>query len=109
MPMRIKSKTVAVAAAVAALGAGGAGIAYAVGDDSEEQLSGPAAERAKSAALDAVGGGTVTEVERADDGNGAYEVEVKRADGSQVEVAIDEGFQALGTTADEDASEDDDD
>ena len=47
--------------------------------DSEEQVTGPDADRAKSAALDAVGGGTVT---RSSPGGGAapasYEVEVQR-------------------------------
>jgi hypothetical protein len=62
--------------------------------------------------LDAVGGGTVTEVEFQDgDGAGTYEVEVKQADGSQVEVHLDGAFEKVGTAADDDAGEgpDDDD
>src|SRR5215217_924658 len=60
------------------------------GADSEERLTGPQAQKAKSAAIAAVGGGTVTEVER-DDGNGsgAFEVEITREDGSQLEVHLD--------------------
>ena len=43
------------------LAAGGVGIAYAVGgDESEESVSGPTPSRRRAAALDAVGGGTVT-------------------------------------------------
>ena len=83
----------------------------AVGGGEEESVSGPDAERAKSAALDAVGGGTVTEIEYQESGSaGLYEVEVQRADGSQVEVHVDGGFDPVGTAADDDggAGEDDD-
>jgi uncharacterized membrane protein YkoI len=105
----INVKTMVIAAAVAMLLAlGGAGIAYANGGDSEEQLTGPDAEKAKSAAIAAVGGGTVTEVER-DDGNGtgAFEVEVTRDDGSQLEVHLDSDYNVVGRQADEDGPNDD--
>jgi Peptidase propeptide and YPEB domain len=110
--MNAKRKWVAIGAAVAVIVAGGAGIAYAVGGgESEESVSGPDAERAKSAALNAVGSGTVTEIEYQESGGaGVYEVEVERADGSQVEVHVDGGFDPVGTAADDDggAGEDDD-
>jgi hypothetical protein len=109
--MNVNRKLVAAGTAVVLIAAGGVGIAYAVGGDSEEQVTGPDAERAKSAALDAVGGGTVTEVEYQEAGStGVYEVEVQRADGSQVEVHIDGSFGPVGTAADDDTgaeSEDD--
>jgi hypothetical protein len=106
---RISRKTVAIAAGVLALAAGGAGIAYAV-DGDEEQVTGPDASRAEAAALDAVGGGTVTEIEHQDgDGAGTYEVEVQRADGSQVEVHIGGDFQPLGTAPDDDSGSGEDD
>ena len=48
----INVRTVVIAAAVAIVVAlGGAGIAYANGGDSEEQLTGPDADKAKSAAI----------------------------------------------------------
>jgi hypothetical protein len=106
----INLRTLVIAAAVAMLLAlGAAGIAYANGGDSEEQLTGPEAEKAKSAAIAAVGGGTVTEVER-DDGNGTgvYEVEVTREDGSQVEVHLDGDYNVVGQQADEDGPNDTD-
>lgn len=81
--------------------AAGIGVAYAVGGDSEEQITGPSAEKAKQAALDAVGGGKVVEAEEADSGNGAYEVEVERPDGSAVEVQVDDKFKSLGSAADD--------
>ena len=107
----INLRTLVIAAAVVAMlvALGGAGIAYANGGDSEEQLTGPEAEKAKSAAIAAVGGGTVTEVER-DDGNGtgAFEVEVTREDGSQLEVHLDGDYNVVGQEADEDGPNDND-
>jgi uncharacterized membrane protein YkoI len=107
----INLRTLVIAAAVVAmlLALLGAGIAYANGGDSEEQLTGPEAEKAKSAAIAAVGGGTVTEVER-DDGNGtgAFEVEVTREDGSQLEVHLDGDYNVVGQEADEDGPNDKD-
>ena len=107
----INLRTLVIAAAVVAMlvALGGAGIAYANGGDSEEQLTGPEAQKAKSAAIAAVGGGTVTEVER-DDGNGtgAFEVEVARDDGSQLEVHLDGGYDVVGQQADEDGPNDHD-
>jgi uncharacterized membrane protein YkoI len=111
----INVRTLVIAAAVAMLVAlGGAGIAYANGTDSEEQVTGPEADKAKSAAIAAVGGGTLTEVER-DDGDdgygtsgGVYEVEVTRDDGSQVEVHLDGDYNVVGQEADEDGANDKD-
>jgi hypothetical protein len=106
--MKINRKAVAIGAAVIALAAGGLGVATAVGGD-DESVTGPDADKAKSAALQAVGGGTVTEVEHQDgDGGGVYEVEVERADGSQVEVHLDGAFNPVGTAADDDTGSGDD-
>ena len=110
----INVRTLVIAAAVAMLLAlGGAGIAYANGGDSEEQVTGPEADKAKSAAIAAVGGGTLTEVERddGDDGygtSGVYEVEVTRDDGSQVEVHLDGDHNVVGQEADEDGPNNED-
>src|SRR5919106_3034266 len=103
--MTINRKVVAIAAAVVALAAGSVGIAYAVGGgDSEEQVTGPDAQKAESAALDVAGGGTVTEAEFQESGSaGFYEGEVQRPDGSQVEVHLHDQFQPVGTAADDDS------
>jgi uncharacterized membrane protein YkoI len=107
-------RTLVIAAAVAMLLAlSGAGIAYANAGDSEEQVTGPDAQKAKSAAIAAVGGGTITELERddGDDGygtSGVYEVEVTREDGSQLEVHLDGDYNVVGQEADEDGSNDED-
>jgi uncharacterized membrane protein YkoI len=97
--MKINRKILVVSTVVVALAAGGIGIAYAVGGDSEEQATGPGADRAKAAAVKAVGGNVIS-VERGDSGS-AYEVEVKRDDGSVVEVQVTDG-KAGATESDDD-------
>jgi hypothetical protein len=59
--------------------------------DADESLTGSSAEKAANAALEVVGGGTVLGVER-DDGNAGYEVEIRKADGSEAEVQLDTSF-----------------
>jgi hypothetical protein len=88
--------------AVVALGAGGVGIAQAVGGD-DENVTGPEADRAKAAAVEAVGGGRAGGVE-SDDGGAGWEVEVTRSDGSQAEVSLDRDLKRVGTET-EDESE----
>ena len=102
--MRFDRRLAVVGAAAAVLvAAGGVGIAQAV-SGSEEPVTGPAAEKAAAAAKAASGGGTVLEVERQDgDGKGVYEVEVRRSDGTQVEIHLDAQFQQVGTAADDDS------
>lgn len=73
----------------------------AEGADSDQPPASADRERAEAAALEAVGGGTVTEVEIGDDG-AAYGVEIRLDDGSQVEVNLDESFAVIGTEADDD-------
>ena len=69
--------------------------------DSDQPLTGTDLEKAKAAALEYAGGGTVTEAEAGDDG-AAYGVEVRKADGSQVEIRLDQTFTVIGTEADDD-------
>ena len=97
---------IAVVAAAAVAG-GGAAIAGVGGDDdaSEKPITGAALERASAAALEHTGGGRVTGTEAGDE-EGAYEVEVTRPDGSQVDVHLDGGFRVIGDEADSDSSED---
>lgn len=97
--------TLAGLAALAALALGGAAIANATGvvGDDEEQLSGSEADRAGAAALRATGGGSVLESERED---GAIEVEVRKPDGTVVEVQLDSSYRVVGV-GDEESNEDD--
>jgi uncharacterized membrane protein YkoI len=93
-----------VAVVVAALG-----IAVATGaaGDDDKPLTGDTYDRATAAALDHTGGGTVTETEVGDDG-AAYSVEVRLADGRQVEVNLDAAFKVIGSEADDDGPGDED-
>jgi hypothetical protein len=91
-----------IAALVLVLAAVSAGIAIAAAGGGDEQpLTGSTLDRATAAALEHTGGGTVTETESGDDG-AAYGVEVRLADGSQVEVNLDENFKVIGEEADDD-------
>ena len=78
--------------------------------DSEERPTGLDAQKAKSAAIAAVGGGTLTELER-DDGDEGYGTsgvyEVEREDGTQVEVHLDGDYDVVGQQADDDGPNDD--
>jgi len=68
-------------------------------DATEKPITGSALEQVSQAALAHVGGGEVTETEVGDE-EGFYEVEVTRADGSQVDVHLDRGFKVLGAEGD---------
>ena len=72
-----------------------------VGDADERVTDQAAADRARAAAVKAAGGGTVTEVERADDGESGYEAEVRRSDGSEVEVNLDRAFGVVSVEKDD--------
>ncbi len=99
---------VGVVLAVGVIG-GGAGIAVAVGGgDDDQPITGSALEDCTAAALQHTGGGTVTETEVGDDG-AAYGVEIRLADGSQVEVNLDENCDVIGQEADDDGTEGTDD
>jgi hypothetical protein len=65
----------------------------------EKPITGQALQRAKAVALTATGGGKVTDSEVGDE-EGAYEVEVTRADGSQVDVHLDKRFNVINQSND---------
>jgi uncharacterized membrane protein YkoI len=96
------------AAAVGALAAGGAAIAGATGagdDGNGTPITGSALDRAKSVALEHTGGGKVTATEVRDE-EGYYEVEVTKADGSEVDVHLDRHFNLIDSSADGSGSAD---
>jgi hypothetical protein len=95
-------------AAVVLVAAGGVGIAQAVSGDSDEQATGPDADRAKRAAVEAIGGARAAGVERGDDGHATWEVEVIRPDGSEVEVTVTSDLKQIGTEAEDDGAETED-
>jgi len=93
--------------AVVALAAGGTAIAAGGGDDNGSTgddgagrpITGPALEKASRIAIDHVGGGRVTETEFQDE-EGYYELELRRDDGSQVDVHLDSHFNVLDSSGD---------
>ena len=68
----------------------------------DEQATGPDADRAKAAAVKLVGGGSAVGVERDDDDGAAWEVEVKKPDGSVVEVGLTSDLKQAGVERDDD-------
>jgi uncharacterized membrane protein YkoI len=95
------------ALAVAIVG-GGTGVAIATGaGDDDQPLTGTTLERARAAALEFTGGGTVIETEVGDDGS-AYGVEIRLDDGRVVEVSLDQAFDVVGDEADDDGTNDQD-
>jgi hypothetical protein len=101
---------VAGIAAVAALVLGGAAIAGSQGagpfGDDEASLTGPAADRAKAAALRITGGGSANEIERDSEQGATYEVEVTKPNGKTVEVSLDNSYNLV--SVDDDSEENDD-
>lgn len=106
-----KTKILIAGLAVGGLAIAGAGIAAAGGgDDSEGPIPAADLDRASAAALEATGGGEVTETEVGDE-ESYYEVEVTLDDGSQVDVQLDQSFEVVsqendGTDDSEDGDED---
>lgn len=92
-----------ISAIAAGLVAAGTGIALATDQQDDgpgRPITGPALERAKTAALEHVGGGRVTETEVGDE-EGFYEVGVTVPDGREVDVHLDKKFNVLDATGDQ--------
>ena len=67
---------------------------------SEQKLTGATLDRASKAALAKTGGGKVTGSERDTEHGATYEIEVTKADGSQVDVRLDDQFKVVAAEAD---------
>jgi hypothetical protein len=97
-----------VAIALASLGAtaalAGGAIAFA-GSDSEGGVSGPQADHATKAALEATGGGTANAVERDSENGATWEVEVTKTDGTVVDVRLDENFKVMQVEGDSESAD----
>lgn len=63
------------------------------------------AQRAADAALEAVGGGTVHDVDREDEGGSTWEVELTAPDGRALEVHLDARFNVIRQGGERDANE----
>jgi hypothetical protein len=102
--------TIAAVAAVGVVLALGAA-AWAVaggGDDEGPGATGPAADRAKAAALAVTGGGTANEVERDSEGGATWEVEVTKPNGATVEVLLDANYKLVSAQGDSENGDDQD-
>lgn len=77
-------------------------------DDTDQEVRGTDAERAARAAVEAVGGGRASVVEREDEPGVAWEVEVVQPNGTQIEVDLDRNFGRVATDRDDDSATDDD-
>jgi uncharacterized membrane protein YkoI len=71
------------------------GVAAASSDDGDATVTGPQAERATAAALDATNGGTANSVERDSENGATWEVEVTKKDGDTVDVRLDERYDVV--------------
>ena len=95
--LRTKRVILPTIAAVAALGIGGVVWASTANAD----LDGGERDRVSTAATEAVGGGKVVEAESSDDRGEAYEVEVRKTDGTEVDVTLDKDLNVLRQEADD--------
>lgn len=86
---------VGTAAAVMVLTAAGTGVAVATSDDGDATITGPKADRATAAALDATGGGRANAVERDSEKGATWEVEVTKPNGATVDVRLDRNYQVV--------------
>jgi uncharacterized membrane protein YkoI len=103
---KLRSKRAIIAstaAVVVALGAGGA--VWATAANADPDVQGADRDRVGNAAVQAVGGGTVLDVEAGEDAGEAYEVEVRKTDGTEVDVVLDKDLKVIGQPA---ADSDDD-
>jgi uncharacterized membrane protein YkoI len=96
-------KTLITGAVVVAAIAGGTGVAVAGGDDGEGQATGAGADQAKAAALKLVPGGTANAVERDGEKGATWEVEVRKPDGSTVDVRLDADYGKVAIDSDSEA------
>lgn len=98
-----------IAASVILVGAAGATWAASADD----LAAGAERERVAAAAVRAAGGGTATDVEHSDDGVGAYEVEIRKPDGGEVDITLDSRLKVVHRDLDDNdddfADNDDDD
>jgi uncharacterized membrane protein YkoI len=105
--MKRRTKLLIAGAVAGVLIAAGAGAAISSDDDdgTEVPITGIELEMATKAALEHTGGGTVTETEFGDE-ESLYEVEVRLPDGTSVDVQLDENFDVVEVTPDDDSVED---
>jgi hypothetical protein len=94
--MRRRGLIIVGVAVVFALGLTGGAIATdTIAQDDEASATGPEADRASAAALEAVGGGRVSEIERDPEGLRVWKVEIVNASGALVDVELDGNYKVV--------------
>jgi len=84
-----------------------AGVAVATsGDDGDQNVTGPQADRATTAALRYTHGGTANSVERDSENGATWEVEVTKDNGDTVDVRLDQNYQLVVIEGDSDRGSD---
>jgi uncharacterized membrane protein YkoI len=102
--LRSKRVLIPTTVAVAVLAVGG--VVWA--STANAELQGSERDRVAAAATSAAGGGEAVSVEASDDRGEAYEVEVRKDDGTEVDVALDENLGVVARDADADDDRTDD-
>ena len=101
---RRSTKIAAGLAALAALALGGAAIANAT-QGGGGKLTRAEASKASAAALRATGGGKVQAYERDGEDGATYEVEVRKPDGSVVDVRLDGSYHVVVIEGDQESND----
>jgi hypothetical protein len=100
--MRTRSALVAAGLGLVAVVAA-SGVAVASSDDGEAAVTGPQADKATAAALQATGGGRANSIERDGENGATWEVEVTEPSGETVDVRLDESYRLVVIEGDSEA------
>jgi hypothetical protein len=101
-----KRVVLGITAGVATVALTGGAVAFAT-SDSDENVTGPRADRAVEAALAATGRGTANSVEL-DSENATWEVEVTKSNGDTVDVRLDDAYELVVIEGDTESSDSND-
>ena len=96
---KLPSKRILIPTIVAVLAIGIGGVVWA--STASADLEGNERDRVASAATEAVGGGKAVSVETGDDRGEAYEVEVRKADGTEVDVKLAKNLDVISEDRDD--------
>ncbi|MCW3012737.1 MAG: hypothetical protein JWO90_3141 [Solirubrobacterales bacterium] len=107
MHMERKRKVIIGAVSAFVLAGGGAAVAQAVGggEEAERSVTGAEADRASRAAVELVPGGDARAVERDGEKGAVWEVEVKKPDGTVVDVRLSGSFEKVSIDSDSESAD----
>jgi uncharacterized membrane protein YkoI len=99
------TKIAAAVTVTAALALGGGAWALAGAGDDDSNATGPAADKARAAALAHLGGGHANAVERDNEDGATWEVELTRSDGNTVDVRLDANYKVVLVEGDSESND----